>query len=181
MVELCAFKENKSYCSKGKFITGSRILILVVPWEEKWWQNLRLSAWIHRLYNPVFCCLSTNRNSACSHSWSFSSSLRKHSCGAGAVTADFCRWQGELGCTVCKWDCRFCVSGLSALSYQLTSVFPLVSFSVPKMAKAVCPSHRYIKMYLHSRHKVISLWSCEWLHFALKYDDVFGVVALRFL
>lgn len=30
------------------------LLILVVQREEKWWQKLRLSVWIHRLYNIVF-------------------------------------------------------------------------------------------------------------------------------
>lgn len=29
-------------------------LILVVQQEERWWQKLRLSVWIHILYNPVF-------------------------------------------------------------------------------------------------------------------------------
>lgn len=26
----------------------------MVQWEEKWWQKLRVSVWIHRLYNLVF-------------------------------------------------------------------------------------------------------------------------------
>lgn len=110
------------------------------------------------------------------------SSLRKHSCGAGAVTVlRVCGWQGTRVALYGNEIVLFSLSGISALLHQLTSVFPLDSFSAPQMAKAKCPSNKY--MQINIRHEVTTLWSCEWLLFwswnMMGY--LLGVVALRFL
>lgn len=44
MVELCAYKENKSWFYKGSIYNWLQVhVILVVQGEETWWQKLRLS------------------------------------------------------------------------------------------------------------------------------------------
>lgn len=144
----------------------------MVQWEEKWWQKLRLSVWIHRLHSLVFVAslptgilcvrildpspLPWGNTAVEQQPW-----LCRDSAAGGGV---------GLRCMSTRL-CHFCASGVGALSYHLTSVFPLVSFSPPKMAKASCPSGRYMK--INSKHEVISLWRWEWSLFALKYDNLF--------
>lgn len=169
MVELCAFKENKSCFYEGQFMTGSGFI-----WF--WWCNERKSGGKNLDYQSEFTdgtvlvLLPLCHQEFCvftflilllfreeTHLWRRSRGCPASLRGRGAV--------------LCVSECPVSACRGACFSTSLTSVSPLVSFSALKMAKAECPSRRYSK--INGRHKVIQLWSCEWLLFALEYDDLF--------